>query len=65
MGDSGEETVMMSMSTLSEQGVMDVKQTACDRLLNFRVEMKVRRRPGGCALVCSSSCANPWASAQR
>ena len=32
----------MAMSTLSEEGVMSVKQTACDRLLNFRVEMKVR-----------------------
>lgn len=32
---------MMTMSTLTEDGVMAVKQTACDRLLNFRVEMKV------------------------
>jgi hypothetical protein len=29
------------MSTLTEEGVMAVKQTACDRLLNFRVELKV------------------------
>ncbi|KAG2496998.1 hypothetical protein HYH03_005003 [Edaphochlamys debaryana] len=40
VGDSGEE-VMMAMSTLSEEGVMAVKQAACDRLLNFRVELKV------------------------
>jgi hypothetical protein len=32
---------MMTMSTLTEEGVMAVKQTACDRLLNFRVDMKL------------------------
>jgi len=31
----------MTMSTLTEDGVMTVKQTACDRLLNFRVDMKL------------------------
>lgn len=31
----------MTMSTLTEDGVMAVKQAACDRLLNFRVELKV------------------------
>lgn len=36
-----DETVLMAMSTLSEEGVMAVKQVACDKLLNFRVEMKV------------------------
>ncbi|PNW77981.1 hypothetical protein CHLRE_10g459500v5 [Chlamydomonas reinhardtii] len=41
LGGDSEETVLMAMSTLSEEGVMSVKQTACDRLLNFRVEMKV------------------------
>lgn len=38
---AGDETIMMAMSTLSEEGVMSVKQVACDRLLNFRVELKV------------------------
>jgi len=32
------------MSTLSEEGVMAVKQTACDRLLSSRVEMKMKVR---------------------
>ncbi|EFJ51403.1 hypothetical protein VOLCADRAFT_57006 [Volvox carteri f. nagariensis] len=35
---STDETILMAMSTLNEEGVMAV---ACDRLLNFRVEMKV------------------------
>jgi hypothetical protein len=30
----------MEMSTLTEEGVMAVKSAACDRLLNFRVDMK-------------------------
>jgi hypothetical protein len=34
------------MSTLREEGVMDVKQTACDQLLASRVEQKLQaRRP--------------------
>ena len=32
------------MSTLTEQGVMDVKQIACDRLLASRVEAKLQVR---------------------
>jgi hypothetical protein len=39
-GDEGE-SALLTMSTLTEEGVMAVKQTACDRLLNFRVELKV------------------------
>eukprot|EP00197_Chlamydomonas_leiostraca_P002622 CAMPEP_0202858348 /NCGR_PEP_ID=MMETSP1391-20130828/924_1 /ASSEMBLY_ACC=CAM_ASM_000867 /TAXON_ID=1034604 /ORGANISM="Chlamydomonas leiostraca, Strain SAG 11-49" /LENGTH=682 /DNA_ID=CAMNT_0049537261 /DNA_START=94 /DNA_END=2142 /DNA_ORIENTATION=- len=39
--DAGGEQVLMSMSTLSEEGVMAVKNVACERLLNFRVETKV------------------------
>jgi hypothetical protein len=38
---SSSEPYMMTMSTLTEEGVMAVKQTACDRLLNFRVDMKL------------------------
>ncbi len=33
---------LLRMSTLSEEGVMAVKQTACDRLLSSRVEMKMK-----------------------
>lgn len=40
-GSEDSEEVLMAMSTLEESGVMAVKQVACDRLLNFRVEMKV------------------------
>jgi nucleolar GTP-binding protein len=39
-GGEGEPS-LLTMSTLTEDGVMAVKQTACDRLLNFRVELKV------------------------
>ncbi|GAX80932.1 hypothetical protein CEUSTIGMA_g8367.t1 [Chlamydomonas eustigma] len=38
--DDGEQ-VLMAMSTLQEEGVMAVKQVACDRLLSFRVDTKV------------------------
>lgn len=37
-----EELTLLTMSTLSEEGVMDVKQIACDRLLTSRVERKLR-----------------------
>jgi len=30
------------MSTLNEEGVMNVKQVACDRLLSSRVETKLQ-----------------------
>lgn len=35
---------LVSMSTLTEVGVMEVKQAACDRLLNSRVELKLKVR---------------------
>ena len=35
---------LLRMSTLSEEGVMAVKQTACNRLLRSRVEMKMKVR---------------------
>jgi nucleolar GTP-binding protein len=38
---SASERYLLTMSALTEDGVMAVKQTACDRLLNFRVELKV------------------------
>jgi len=37
-----EEAELHSMSTLTEEGVMAVKQIACDRLLASRVEMKLQ-----------------------
>lgn len=44
------EAALLKMSTLSEEGVMEVKQTACDRLLSSRVEMKMKvRRLSGMA----------------
>lgn len=33
------------MSTLNEEGVMNVKQVACDRLLSSRVETKLQVSP--------------------
>ena len=37
-----QEAKLLSMSTLNEEGVMDVKQTACERLLTSRVEVKMQ-----------------------
>lgn len=48
--DDDDDSIMMAMSTLSEDGVMEVKQAACEKLLNFRVEMKVRGHAG--LMVC-------------
>lgn len=46
-GESSDgESYLMAMSTLQEAGLAAVKQTACDRLLNFRVELKVQVRDG-------------------
>lgn len=35
---------LMQMSTLTELGVMEVKTEACERLLSFRIEQKVRTK---------------------
>lgn len=40
--DSNGRAVMMKMSAHEEQGVSDVKNTACEKLLEARVESKVR-----------------------
>eukprot|EP00882_Tetradesmus_deserticola_P028687 GHRQ01031960.1.p1 GENE.GHRQ01031960.1~~GHRQ01031960.1.p1 ORF type:complete len:418 (+),score=228.16 GHRQ01031960.1:140-1393(+) len=40
-GGDAEGSALLTMSTLTEEGVMAAKQAACDRLLNFRVELKV------------------------
>lgn len=46
---------LLTMSTLNEEGVMDVKQVACERLLASRVEAKlqVKAIPRGPKLVLS------------
>lgn len=44
-GVSPEDAKLLTMSTLTEQGVMEVKQIACDRLLASRVEAKLQVRP--------------------
>ena len=47
-GTEGEvEKALLSMSTLNEEGVMSVKQAACDALLASRVEAKLQVRLGG------------------
>ena len=43
-----EEPYVLYMSTLTETGVSAVKQTACDRLLASRVEMKLQAGPSAC-----------------
>ncbi|KAH7836271.1 hypothetical protein Vadar_034241 [Vaccinium darrowii] len=46
MGKGGDDTnnegVLFSMSTLTEEGVIGVKNAACERLLNQRVELKMK-----------------------
>ena len=41
-GGEGGESALVTMSTLTEEGVGQVKQVACDRLLNSRVEVKLK-----------------------
>jgi len=36
--------LMLEMSTFKEDGVMNVKQEACDRLLSYRIEAKMRTK---------------------
>lgn len=48
MGQGGEvgddEGVLLTMSTLNEEGVAAVKNAACERLLNQRVELKMKTK---------------------
>ena len=37
-----DDSQLLTMSTLNEEGVMHVKQVACDRLLSSRVENKLQ-----------------------
>ncbi|TPX68242.1 hypothetical protein SpCBS45565_g03297 [Spizellomyces sp. 'palustris'] len=39
---SDDEVTLVQMSTFTDEGVMDVKTTACDKLLAARVEMKMK-----------------------
>lgn len=39
-----DEIELITMSTLNEEGVMNVKKTACDRLLAHRVEEKMNNK---------------------
>lgn len=68
-----EEAKLLSMSTLNEDGVMDVKQTACERLLTSRVEVKMQvglaltLLPGsasGLGMSAKSSRHQPFSGAQ-
>ncbi|XP_059655999.1 nucleolar GTP-binding protein 1-like [Cornus florida] len=48
MGQGGEPTndegVLLTMSNLTEEGIIAVKNAACERLLNQRVEMKMKSK---------------------
>ncbi|KAK7341638.1 hypothetical protein VNO80_24575 [Phaseolus coccineus] len=41
---TNEDSVLLTMSTLTEEGVIAVKNAACDRLLNQRVEIKMKSK---------------------
>ena len=59
-----QEAKLLSMSTLNEEGVMDVKQTACERLLTSRVEVKMQvgRTPRPAASLSSGPACLPRAA---
>ena len=40
--EGSDDAQLLTMSTLNEDGVMNVKQVACDRLLSSRVETKLQ-----------------------
>ncbi|CAJ1933216.1 unnamed protein product [Sphenostylis stenocarpa] len=41
---TNDDSVLLTMSTLTEEGVIAVKNAACDRLLNQRVEIKMKSK---------------------
>ncbi|KAH0451538.1 hypothetical protein IEQ34_018837 [Dendrobium chrysotoxum] len=43
-GEPNDEGVLLTMSTLTDDGVISVKNAACERLLNQRVEMKMKSK---------------------
>lgn len=42
--EGSDDAQLLTMSTLNEEGVMNVKQVACNRLLSSRVETKLQVR---------------------
>lgn len=42
--EDGGKTPIIEMSTVTDFGVMDVKQEACERLLSFRVDQKIKTK---------------------
>eukprot|EP00262_Sarcandra_glabra_P014580 TRINITY_DN4291_c0_g1_i1.p1 TRINITY_DN4291_c0_g1~~TRINITY_DN4291_c0_g1_i1.p1 ORF type:complete len:669 (+),score=112.13 TRINITY_DN4291_c0_g1_i1:100-2106(+) len=44
MGQGNEDEVLLTMSTLTDDGVIAVKNAACERLLNQRVELKMKSK---------------------
>ncbi|KAK1307734.1 Nucleolar GTP-binding protein 1 [Acorus calamus] len=44
IGQVGDDGVLLTMSTLTEEGVMSVKNAACERLLNQRVDLKMKSK---------------------
>lgn len=43
-GEANDEAILLTMSTLTEDGVIAVKNAACERLLNQRVEIKMKSK---------------------
>ncbi|EHA8592605.1 Nucleolar GTP-binding protein 1 [Cocos nucifera] len=43
-GEPNDESVLLTMSALTDDGVIAVKNAACERLLNQRVEMKMKSK---------------------
>ncbi|KAL5987705.1 hypothetical protein ACLOJK_035456 [Asimina triloba] len=43
-GEANDDGILLSMSTLTEDGVIAVKNAACERLLNQRVEAKMKSK---------------------
>lgn len=50
--EGSDDAQLLTMSTLNEDGVMNVKQVACDRLLSSRVETKLQVCTGCCCCYC-------------
>lgn len=43
-GEANDEAILLTMNTLTEDGVIAVKNAACERLLNQRVEIKMKSK---------------------
>lgn len=42
--EEDKDLTLLQMSTVTDEGVMDVKAEACEKLLSFRVEQKMRTK---------------------